>query len=87
MRGMITFRGPAAPGERQAGAPNRSRRGIRPISVRNTTDLDAEVNRSRRGSEPISTTASGGAAERLRAGAGGRGQARRPSARPERTGT
>ena len=57
--------GAAAPGGRQAGAPNRSRRG----------------------SEPNSTTASGGAAERLRAGTDRRGQAQRPSARPERTGT
>ena len=43
----------------------------RPAGVRQAprTDLGAELDRSRRGSGPISTTASGGAAERLRAGA------------------
>ena len=34
---------------------NRSRRGVRPISSRNRTDLDAEYDRSRAGVRPIST--------------------------------
>mgnify|MGYP001683534031 CR=1 FL=1 len=80
MRGMITFRGAAAPGGRQAGTPNRSRCGSEPISVRNTTDLDAEVNRSRRGSEPISTKGSRGAAGAAEAAGPGRGAVFSPGA-------
>ena len=37
---------------------NRSRCGIRPISARNRTDLDAEYDRSRRGTGPISARVS-----------------------------
>ncbi|PZU34260.1 MAG: hypothetical protein DI576_04670 [Actinomyces sp.] len=43
MRRTITFRAAAA-----------SDRRLGPISTRNSTDLDAEVNRSRRGTRPIS---------------------------------
>ena len=45
------------PGRRgwPAGSANRSRRGSEPISSRNSTDLEPELDRSRRGSEPIST--------------------------------
>ena len=51
------------PGEQhgaQADAPNRSRRGTEPISVRNRTDLGAELDRSRRGGAAARTCAQPG---------------------------
>ena len=45
---MTAVRGAAAPSGRRASISNRSRRGSEPISTRNSTDLDAELDRSRR---------------------------------------
>ena len=39
--------------------PDRSRRGLRPISAQVSTDLEPELDRSRRGLRPISTTLGG----------------------------
>ena len=53
--------------------PDRSRRGVRPISSRNRTDLDTEYDRSRRGTRPISTrvaTDLDAGCDRSRAGTG-----------------
>ena len=43
---------------------NRSRRGVRPISSRNRTDLDADYDRSRRGLRPISAEKKSGRAQK-----------------------
>ena len=57
---------------------DRSRRGVRPISARSATDLDAELDRSRRGTGPISTRNRTDLGER---GAGSGGRAGRQAVR------